>query len=79
VSRAPGPDKKIDYVLGLFTRDQHSGGSWDDGFGAGSAGARHGSRMHRGLLHRRHFPNCLSRPGPGDVNFLSARFLSISG
>ena len=65
---ATGPDKKIDYVLGLFYQNQHSGGSWtvsEPGVPERAAAQGCTGPYYIGAA----FPNCLSPTGPGDVNF----------
>jgi iron complex outermembrane recepter protein len=63
-----GPDKKLDYVVGLFYENQHTEGVWDiSAPGSPEYSAAEGCTAP--YTSGASFPNCLVVAGPGDLTF----------
>jgi iron complex outermembrane recepter protein len=63
-----GPDKKLDYVIGLFYENQHTEGVWDIS-APGSPGYSAAQGCTAPYTSGASFPNCLVVDGPGDLTF----------
>jgi iron complex outermembrane receptor protein len=63
-----GPDKKLDYVLGLFYENQARGGSWTVS-NAGSPERSVAQGCSAPYFIGASFPDCLVVTGPGDLYF----------
>ena len=66
---AAGPDKKIDYVIGLFYENQHTDGVWNIS-APGSPEYSAAERCTAPYTSGSTFPNCLVVAGPGDLTFV---------
>jgi len=68
---ATGPDKKFDYVVGVFYEKQETDGTWDYA-NPGSPEYSAAEGCTAPYFGGASFPNCLVVSGPGDVHFHQA-------